>query len=506
MEFAISYQISNNIYWISSLLLCFYFLKNINQFLRNILLNKWTSIFDYETTAMTYKQILLLPYLYYKNRTTGEVVSRFKDLNTIRSFISSFFCIITTDCITLLLFFYIMIMIQRKITIILLILMSSIFFLSIWINTMKKKSIKKIVSGQDIINSYIINGISNVDTIKGSHLEKRMIDKFKLNYKSFIGTVYHYSLIIEIYHFIKNNIQDLIITIIYGVGSMEVIKGKLSLSNLILYQTAYSYFRNSFSNLLTLLEEYTSFKISLNRVEELYLISHEKFKNNYYYLPYQLIGDIEIKNLNYKINNKILFHNLNVTIKQGERVLLCGAIGSGKSTLLKMLLRYIDIEYGHISIAGIDINHYHLENIRSYITYVTGNEYLFTDNLQNNIMLYKEIPEEEFQTACKICLVDELVKNKLTKYNTIVEENGFNFSNGERQRIILARSILRNSNIYIFDESFSGLDINKEKRILEKIFQYLTGKTIIVISHRFNNKRLFDRILKLDQGNLYENP
>jgi len=304
MEFAISYQISNNIYWISSLLLCFYFLKNINQFLRNILLNKWTSIFDYETTAMTYKQILLLPYLYYKNRTTGEVVSRFKDLNTIRSFISSFFCIITTDCITLLLFFYIMIMIQRKITIILLILMSSIFFLSIWINTMKKKSIKKIVSGQDIINSYIINGISNVDTIKGSHLEKRMIDKFKLNYKSFIGTVYHYSLIIEIYHFIKNNIQDLIITIIYGVGSMEVIKGKLSLSNLILYQTAYSYFRNSFSNLLTLLEEYTSFKISLNRVEELYLISHEKFKNNYYYLPYQLIGDIEIKNLNYKINNK----------------------------------------------------------------------------------------------------------------------------------------------------------------------------------------------------------
>ena len=236
------------------------------------------------------------------------------------------------------------------------------------------------------------------------------------------------------------------------------------------------------------------------------MISHEKFKNNYYYLPYQLIGDIEIKNLNYKINNKVLFQNLNVVIKQGEKVLLCGASGSGKSTLLKMLLRYIDINYGHISIAGIDINHYHLENIRSYITYVTGNEYLFTDNLQNNIMLYKEIPEEEFQTACKICLVDELVKNKLTKYNTIVEENGFNFSNGERQRIILARSILRNSNIYIFDESFSGLDINKEKKILENIFQYLKGKTIIVISHRFNNKKLFDRILKLDQGNLYENP
>ena len=116
--------------------------------------------------------------------------------------------------------------------------------------------------------------------MKGSHLEKRMIDKFKINYKSFIETVYHYSVMVEIYQFIKNNIQDLMITIIYGIGSMEVIKENLSISNLILYQTAYSYFRNSFSNLLSLLEEYASFKIALNRVEEIYLISHEQFKNN----------------------------------------------------------------------------------------------------------------------------------------------------------------------------------------------------------------------------------
>ncbi len=504
LEYAISYQISKNVYWISSLLLSFYLLKNTNQLLRNIILNKWTSIFDYETTSMTYKQILLLPYLYYKNRTTGEVVSRFKDLNTIRSFISSFFCIITTDCITLILFLYLMLKIEKKITMFLLILIVFLLLFSIIINRSKKTSIKKIVNGQDVINSYIINGVSNVDTIKGSHLEKRMIDKFKINYKSFIENVYHYSIVLDIYQFIKNNIQDLMLTILYGIGSLEIIKEKMSISNLILYQTAFTYFRSSFINILSLLEEYTSFKIALNRVEEIFLISNENFKNNYYYLPYQLLGDIDIHNLNYKINNKVLFKNLNLTIKQGERILLSGASGTGKSTLLKMIMRYIEVEYGHISIDNIDINHYHLENIRSNITYVTSNEYLFTDTLQNNIKLYKEVSEEDYQKACKICLVDEIVMNNLTKYNIMVEENGFNFSNGERQRIILARSILRKSSIYIFDESFSGIDINKEKKILENIFNYLKGKTIIVISHRFNNKKLFDRVLKLEEGVLYE--
>ena len=169
-----------------------------------------------------------------------------------------------------------------------------------------------------------------------------------------------------------------------------------------------------------------------------------------------------------------------------------------------MLLRYIDVDFNHIKISNIDINHYHLENIRSNITYVTNNEYLFNDTLRNNILLYREINEEEFLNVCSICLVDDIIKNNMTGYDSMIEENGFNFSNGERQRIILARSILRNSNIYIFDEALSGIDITKEKKVLENIFSYLKDKTVIVISHRFNNKKCFNRVLKLENGKIYE--
>ena len=119
--------------------------------------------------------------------------------------------------------------------------------------------------------------------------------------------------------------------------------------------------------------------------------------------------------------------------------------------------------------------------------------------------MYQEYPEEEFEKVCEISLVNDLIQSKNMTVDSIIEENGFNFSNGERQRIILARSLLRKSNIYILDEALGQIDIQKEKSILENIFNYLQDKTVIVISHRFHNKKQFNRILKLEKGVIVEN-
>jgi len=504
LEYAVNYNISKNIFIITYIIIFLYLLKNINSYLRNILLSKWTSIFDLKTTTLTYHQLLLLPYLYYKNRTCGEVISRFKDLNTIRNYISNFFCIITTDLITTIIFFIVMISYNKKITLILLIPIFISLISTIIINKNKKKILPRINISTDKTNSYIIEGISNVDTIKGFHLEKRMIDKFNIHYKNLLELIYKYNSKIELNKLIKSIINDSYLVIIYLIGSIEVINNKISLSSLIIYQTIFNYFINCFYSFTSLIEEYNSYKIALDRVEEIFMIHKDNFKNNYFYLAYKLDGDIEFNNLNYKIGSKYLFKDLNLKIKKGEKILLSGESGSGKSTLLKMLLRYIDVEFNHIKISNIDINHYHLENIRSNITYVTSNEYLFNDTLRNNILLYKEVDENIFENICNMCYVNDIIKNNITGYDTMIEENGFNFSNGERQRIILARSILRNSSIYIFDEALAGIDISKEKKILENIFSYLKDNIVIVISHRFNNKKCFDRVLKLESGKIHE--
>ena len=355
-----------------------------------------------------------------------------------------------------------------------------------------------------MINSYLVESVSNVDTVKGSHLEKRLFDNFFYKYKIMVDSIYNYSLFFNRNILIKNLIKNILLVLVYGIGSYLVIINKISFGEIIVFQSFFNYFIGASDRLVSLFDDYYNFLIALNRIEDLFIIREERFSNNFYYLNYKLDGNILFKNLVYKVGSRFLFDNINIEIKKGEKILISGASGSGKSSFVKILMRYIEVPYGMVSVDGIDINHYHLENIRSNITYVSSNEYLFTDTLKNNICLYKEISEDEFFNVCNLCLVDEIIKNDEMKYNKMVEENGFNFSNGERQRIILARSLIRNSSIYIFDESFGQIDISKEKKILENIFKYLDNKIIIVISHRFNNKKMFDRVLKLENGKIYE--
>ena len=157
--------------------------------------------------------------------------------------------------------------------------------------------------------------------------------------------------------------------------------------------------------------------------------------------------------------------------------------------------------FNTVSINGIDINHYHLESVRSNITYVSSNEYLFNDTIYNNICMNKEYSNDTFYNVVNKCLVNDICN---CDYEKMIESGGFNLSNGEKQRIILARSIIRDSNIYIFDEALNGIDIDKERIILNNIFTYLNNKIVIVISHRFNNKDLFDKTYELKGGNIYE--
>ena len=136
--------------------------------------------------------------------------------------------------------------------------------------------------------------------------------------------------------------------------------------------------------------------------------------------------------------------------------------------------------------------------------YISNNDTLFTDTLYNNITLNQNVSKEEFLKITRITKVNEIVKNDRLGYQKLVEEDGFNFSSGEKQRIILARSLTRKSDIYIFDEAFSQIDIDKTRIILRDILEYLKDKTVIVISHRNNFNKLFNRVLKLEKGRIYE--
>ena len=142
--------------------------------------------------------------------------------------------------------------------------------------------------------------------------------------------------------------------------------------------------------------------------------------------------------------------------------------------------------------------------IKNKINYISQNEYLFTDTILENITLGRVVDEKEVKRVCKITKIDEIIKKSDLGIKTMIEENGFNLSGGERQRIILARGLLKESDIYIFDEALSAVDSKKELDILEALFKFLKGKTIIFISHNQKNKDIFDRTIYLKNGKVYE--
>lgn len=503
LKFAVLLNFTKPILFLSFLLLFIYFFKELAGYFRNILLLKCSNIVDSLITFKIYRHILLLPYLYYKNRTTGEVISRLKDLNLIKSFLVEVSCFLIIDFISIIVFAFLFYKLNKKLAIYIFLFSIIQFIIQIVLNKISKRTLKSISFSNDKVNSYLIESFSNIDVLKNSHLEKRIFDIFSLKYQKLLDSNYKLSVLLEFFTLIKNIINDFFFLIIFGLGSYLVINNELSLGNLIVCQSILNYFLSSFNNLLKISNNFCGFKLAYDRIEDIFTINREKFEGSYYYSFCRLDGIISFKNLNYVSYNKELFTNLSFSIFPGERVLLTGESGSGKSTLMKILMRYFEVPFGYVSIKNIDINHYHLEVLRKNIVYVSNLEGLFTDTIYNNIVLGRNISEEEFSKITKITGVVELINNDLG-YDQLLEENGNNFSAGERQRIILARALVRQSDIYIFDEAFSQIDIIKTKKIMRKIFNYLEGKTIIVISHRFSEQKMFNRIFKLEDGKICE--
>lgn len=145
------------------------------------------------------------------------------------------------------------------------------------------------------------------------------------------------------------------------------------------------------------------------------MIKEENFSCTNYFKDKKLTGNIKFKNLTYSYSSTKLFDNLNFNIKRGEKIFFFGASGIGKSTLMKMLLRYIEVDYGMITINNIDINHHHLEVLRKRISYISQDEKLFKDTIKNNILLDRDISYEKFEKITKITLTDKILEEKIVK-------------------------------------------------------------------------------------------
>ncbi|PID35046.1 MAG: ABC transporter [candidate division SR1 bacterium] len=214
---------------------------------------------------------------------------------------------------------------------------------------------------------------------------------------------------------------------------------------------------------------------------------------------------LEDVKFSYNDNEDVIFSNLNLTIKPGEKVAFVGASGAGKTSIIKLLMRFYDIQGGKILINGQDISKITQESLRNSISLVPQEPILFHRTIKENIAYGKpDASDEEIFAAAKMARCDRFIQKLEKKYDTLVGERGIKLSGGERQRVAIARAILENKSILLLDEATSALDSESEILIQEAMQEVMKNKTTIVIAHRLSTIMSMDRIIVLDNGNIVE--
>ena len=292
------------------------------------------------------------------------------------------------------------------------------------------------------------------------------------------------------------------------VGITQVLNGEMTLGGFMAFSTLSGYFTSPLSNLIGLQMQIQEASISMKRLTEImdYPSEYETAEGVEQSELDKVEGDIEFKDVTFRYGNRApALDHVSFTIPAGKKVALVGSSGSGKSTITKLLLKYYDPEDGEIDVNGANLAEYTNSSVRRAIAYVPQNVELFSKTIYDNIRISRmDATLDEVKEAAKKADAHEFIRHLPLQYNTYLEEAGNGLSGGEKQRIALARAFLKDSNLYILDESTSNLDFATETLIFNMIYEQLADRSMLIVAHRLSTIRDCDLILVMDHGKIVE--
>lgn len=281
--------------------------------------------------------------------------------------------------------------------------------------------------------------------------------------------------------------------------------GKISVGQLITYNTLLSYFTTPMENIINLQTKLQSAKVANKRLNEVYLVSSEFDDNQVIDNQDFLKGDIVFEDVSYKYGfGRDTLSHINLNISEGEKISLVGISGSGKTTLAKMMVNFYSPNQGQITLAGYDYKTIDKKILRQHINYLPQQSYVFSGSILDNLTLgaSETITQEDIIKACEIAEIRADIEAMPMAYHTELSD-GAGLSGGQKQRLALARALLTKAPVLILDEATSGLDVLTEKRVIHNLLS-LKDKTIIFVAHRLSIAEQTDRVLVLDKGKIVE--
>ena len=468
-------------------------LKNVIYNLKNKTFLKLNMRIDKTITNNLINHIIYLPKKEYLNKTVGELSIILNDIYNFKLVISKLFIIFSVDMI-LIIFSLIIIGIYKVIYLLPFILIIIILFLIAFkYKNIFNNNYLKCKNSQIFYNSKFIEYLTSYNSIKNLNIEEKITGKLKKYSKVNRNDEFIYVKSGNNYSFINNILIDLF----YVILIFLMVFTTSNITTIVFISSMYYLILDTTLSICEVISMYDTFEISIYKVLDLFDLEKEEINH----LNKINIEKLEFNNINYAYDDKKILTDLSFNLEKDNKIFITGRSGSGKSTLMNLLLKYLIPDDGNIKINNTDINNINNGVIRNSITYVGQDESLFTSSISENLSLVNS-NSKKINKAIDTCLINDIYKKNNINSYYILEENGLNLSKGERKRLLIARSLLKGSDLVIFDESFNEIDVETERKILNNIFKNYPEKKVIMISHRLNNKDLFDKCYELKNKKL----
>jgi ABC-type multidrug transport system fused ATPase/permease subunit len=472
-----------------------YFTESVAQYLANDLRKR------------IYHRLQHLSLAYYSTHQVGKLLSTITtDVNTIQDFVSSTILSMLVDFLTILGMFGLMLYLRWDFTLISIAMAPLLLLFTIRFKREVKKATHEVRKDQAEMITVIQNGLESIRTVNAfgrQDFEEERLRRVSMEtvraalrarkIKSFITPVFALGV-------------SLCLAFVLWRGSFLIRTSLMTVGTLTVYLTYLNKFFNPVKDLAKMTVGIAQASVALERIQQILEANSIIPDKPDAIDPGRLKGEIIFKHVYFSYIPGIpVLKDINISIRPGECIGICGPTGSGKSTLASLIPRLYDCSSGHIIIDGKEISEYSLEGLRREIGFVLQDTMLFFGSVRDNIAYGRpDAREDEIIEAAKLANADEFIMRLPKGYNTMIGERGITLSGGERQRIGIARALIRNAPILILDEPTASLDLESERYVMEAVERLMSGRTVIMISHKLNTITHCDKILVIDEGRIIE--
>lgn len=485
------------------------FSRTAVDFIRRWLLLHISMRINISLVSDFFLKLLRLPMSFFDTKLMGDLLQRMNDHSRVNSFLTSQTLSVMFSLISFVVFGAVLFIYN---SFIFLVFLAGSIIYGIWIALfMRRRKVLdyELFEQQDINSNKTYQFITSMQEIKLQDCEQRrrwewedvQADLFKVQMKSLKLTQTQ-----EAGSIFINELKNIIITVL---SATAVIHGDLTLGMMLAVQYIIGQLNSPVEQLMAFFYSLQDVKISLERINEIHLQNNEEDRGRDQKTEFDNGGKaISLRNVVFKYDPHSLrttIDGVNIEIPEGKVTAIVGASGSGKTTLIKLMLGYYPVMDGHIYIGYSPLSKYSLKWWRRQCGVVMQDGVIFSESIARNIAVDDgEIDKERLMKAAEIANVKDFVMALPLRFDTIIGRDGVGLSQGQRQRILIARAVYKNPDFIFLDEATNSLDASNERAIVENLNRFYKGKTVVVVAHRLSTVRNADQIVVLDGGKVVE--